>query len=88
MLNQLDELKRFADKGGVESASEFEQQAFDVILGGVSKVFDLSDEDPRWVERYDTGHIKIPKGLPSGARRRKRTAKPSPAFRPRHWENR
>ena len=78
LLNQLDELKRFADKGGVESASEFEQQAFDVILGGVSKVFDLSDEDPRWVERYDTGHIKIPKVLP----KKKKNGKAIPGFSP------
>mgnify|MGYP001157339663 FL=1 len=78
LLNQLDELKRFADKGGVESASEFEQQAFDVILGGVSKVFDLSDEDPRWVERYDTGHIKIPKGLP----KKKKNGQAIPGFSP------
>ena len=78
LLSQLDELKRFADKGGVESASEFEKQAFDVILGGVSKVFDLSDEDPLWLQRYDTGHIKIPKGLP----KKKKNGKAIPGFSP------
>lgn len=78
LLSSLDGLKRFADKGGVESASEFEKQAFDVILGGVSKVFDLSGEDPRWLERYDTGHIKIPKGLP----KKKKNGKSIPGSSP------
>ena len=35
----------------------FREQAFGVLLGGVSKAFDLSQENPKLVERYDTSGI-------------------------------
>jgi len=64
LLQQLDGLKRQADAAGaLDGADKFRQQAFDVILGGVSRAFDLSKEDPKLIERYDTGEFAIPKKL-------------------------
>ena len=34
-----------------------QQQAFDVILGGVADAFDLKKEDPRTLARYDTSKL-------------------------------
>ena len=64
LLTSLDRIKREADTGGLlEGADKFQQQAFDVILGGVSEAFDLSKEDPRLVAKYDTGEFAIPAKL-------------------------
>ncbi len=64
LLGQLDQLKRDADASGrLEGADRFQQQAYDVILGGVSDAFDLSQEDKALVARYDTGEFAIPKYL-------------------------
>ena len=79
LLQTLDDLKRQAESSGVvESAGRFEQQAFDVILGGISDAFDVSREDPRLLEQYDTSRFTIPKGLP----KRKKNGKAIPGFSP------
>lgn len=58
LLSELDRIKRGADASGVLNGMDrFQQQAFDVILGGVADAFDLSQEDPRVVERYDTSPL-------------------------------
>jgi hypothetical protein len=55
LLAQVDRLRRRAESdGSLEAANRFEQQAFDVLVRGVADAFDLSKEDPRLVERYDT----------------------------------
>ncbi|MCA9269782.1 MAG: DUF1501 domain-containing protein, partial [Planctomycetales bacterium] len=56
VLEQLDRLKRTADaKGQLEAMDQAQAQAYQVLLGGgVSRALDLSAEDPRVVERYDT----------------------------------
>ena len=56
LLSQLDSLRRQVDARGVlESVGQFQQQAFDVLMRGVADAFDLSQEDPKLVDRYDTG---------------------------------
>jgi len=55
LLDQLDDLQRAAESAG--SSDPFREQAFGVLLGGVSKAFDLSQENPKLVERYDTSGI-------------------------------
>jgi hypothetical protein len=55
LLDQLDDLQRAADAG--TGSDPFREQAFSVLLGGVSKAFDLSQENPKLVERYDTSGI-------------------------------
>ncbi|MBC8354416.1 MAG: DUF1501 domain-containing protein [Planctomycetes bacterium] len=64
LLTQLDAIKRNVDAAGtLNGADRFQQQAFDVIVGGVSDAFDLSKEDARLVERYDTSMFEIPAWL-------------------------
>ncbi|MCH8924327.1 MAG: DUF1501 domain-containing protein [Planctomycetes bacterium] len=64
LLGKLDSIRRDIDTGGrLDGADKFQQQAVDVILGGVSKAFDLSQEDPKTIERYDTGKWAIPPKL-------------------------
>ena len=61
LLADLDRWKRWADTSGVvEGFSTFQQQAFDTLLRGVSGAFDLSQEDPKLIERYDTAPL-VPK---------------------------
>lgn len=52
----LDRLNRHVDaRGAIRSFGQFEQQALDLVLGKSRAAFDVSQEDPKLVERYDTG---------------------------------
>ena len=58
LLSSLDNMRRGIDASGVmDSSTEFQQQAFDVLSGSVAQAFDLSKEDPRVLARYDTTHL-------------------------------
>jgi hypothetical protein len=58
LLSQLDELRAELDlQGESQALDQIQQQAFDVILGGVADAFDLSKEDPRVIDRYDTASL-------------------------------
>ncbi len=61
LLASLDQWNRAMDAsealGGV---SDLQSLAFDVLRRGVSDAFDLSKEDPRLIERYDTSKL-LPK---------------------------
>lgn len=51
----LDRYRRRLDKSGAQDdLDKYEQQAFDLILGKSRDAFDLSQEDPKLVRRYDT----------------------------------
>jgi len=64
LLSQLDRIRREADASGtLAGADEYQQQAFDVIVGGVGQAFDLSQEDPALLARYDTSQYAIPRYL-------------------------
>jgi hypothetical protein len=64
LLTALDRLRKQAETtGGLESVDEFRNQAFDVILGSAADAFDLSKEDPRTLEMYDTASFDIPKSM-------------------------
>ena len=55
----LDQLNRRIDaNGSIQSLDKFEQQALDLVLGRSRAAFDLTKEDPRVVERYDTSHYE------------------------------
>ena len=60
LLGGLDELDRSTDQSGKMAAFDKHlQQALETILGGVTRnALDLSKEDPRVVERYDTSHLR------------------------------
>lgn len=57
LLRGLDQLKRRAEDGLLQGADRFQQQAFEIITGGVADAFNLSKEDPRTIERYDTSRL-------------------------------
>ncbi|MCE9532671.1 MAG: DUF1501 domain-containing protein [Planctomycetes bacterium] len=58
LLAQLDTVRRKVDSLGVmEGSDRFQQQAFDVITQGVASAFDLTKEDPKTIEKYDTSKI-------------------------------
>jgi hypothetical protein len=58
LLSRLDAFKRNVESAGnLEGADAFQQQAFDVIVRGVAEAFDLSKEDPKTLERYDTSSL-------------------------------
>ena len=62
LLNQLDDLKRHTERVmQYQSVDRYTEQAFDVLLGDASAAFDLSVEDRKTFERYDTSHIKVGK---------------------------
>src|SRR5690606_37649039 len=57
----LDNIRRTADaRGQLEGMDRFQQQAFETIVGGAAEAFDLSKEDPKVVERYDTWNLMTP----------------------------
>ena len=54
LTKSLDVLKRKLDSSSaVHQASSLQQQAIDVLMKGVGEAFDLTNEDPRLIERYD-----------------------------------
>ncbi|MEC7567262.1 MAG: DUF1501 domain-containing protein [Planctomycetota bacterium] len=64
LLRQLDTLKRnLHNQQTLEGADQFTQQAFDVLLKGVARSFDLTDESPATLDRYDTHEFEIPSSV-------------------------
>lgn len=64
LLSKLDRARWAAEKSETFAASsQLQQQAFDVILGGVSRAFDLSQEDSAVVARYDTAPLVKPASI-------------------------
>ncbi|MEO2011088.1 MAG: DUF1501 domain-containing protein [Pirellulaceae bacterium] len=60
LLAQLDRFKKHADNhNAIDSLDRFRQQAFNVVLGSATEALDLSREDPRNVERYDTSMYRV-----------------------------
>jgi hypothetical protein len=58
LLSSFDNLRRDVDKtGAMEGSDRFQQQAFDVVTRGVAKAFDLTKEDRKTVEKYDTSKL-------------------------------
>ena len=58
LRQSLDRLARNVDTSGMmEGLDRFEQQAFNLLLGKGRRAFDLSDEDPALVRRYDTSRF-------------------------------
>jgi hypothetical protein len=60
LLEKLDGLKRtLAEGDAADAMGRYEQQAFDLILRNAGDALDLSREDPRLVERYDTASHRV-----------------------------
>jgi hypothetical protein len=61
LLQQLDQIRRYADTTELHKGLDpIQQQAFDTIVGGVAEAFDLSQEDPKTIARYDTSCLLRP----------------------------
>lgn len=64
LLSKLDHLKRSLERDhSYDGIEELRSQAFNTIVSGTAAAFDLSDEDPRVIERYDTSHIARPENI-------------------------
>ena len=60
LLSSIDGLRREVDaNGNLAAADEYEQRALDLILGTAADTFDLSKENPKLIEDYDTSSMKI-----------------------------
>jgi hypothetical protein len=58
LLRRLDDLQRAFDTQASSGTTDpFREQAFSLLLAGVSKAFDLSAESPALIERYDTSKL-------------------------------
>ena len=64
LLSRLDTLRRRLDNESIlDGADQFTQQAFDVLLKGVARSFDLSEEPPSILQQYDTREFQIPQSV-------------------------
>jgi hypothetical protein len=55
LLSALDRLRRKVDQSGMmDGLDKYRQQAFEMVVRGISDAFDLSKEDPATVAKYDT----------------------------------
>jgi hypothetical protein len=63
LLATLDGVKRQLQVPGFD---DFRRQAFETILGGVEYAFDLSQEDQRVIDRYDTSRLCNPESVRLG----------------------
>jgi hypothetical protein len=61
LLAELDRIRHSFDAGGQAATfDKLREQAFTSLIRGVAQAFDLSREDPRVVERYDTAPLVRP----------------------------
>lgn len=73
LLRQLDNTARAFDSSG-EVVENNRRLAFDILRRGISQAFDLSGEDPKAIERYDTSHFDTPPHLIRGEKNGKMSA--------------
>lgn len=71
LLTGLDRIRRSLDAGGLmDGVDALRQQSFDTLLGGVAEAFNLSSENPRTIERYDTAPLVRPEQISTRWRNR------------------
>ena len=58
LLSAIDQWRENVDQTGATQGFErFQAQAFQTLTGGITEAFDLSQEDPKTIENYDTSKI-------------------------------
>ena len=58
LLSAIDQWRENVDNAGSTQGFErFQDQAFKTLTGGITDAFDISHEDPRTIERYDTSKL-------------------------------
>lgn len=73
LLSGLDRIRHQMDSSGNwEGMDALRQQAFNTLLGGVAEAFDLSQEDPATIRRYDTAPLVRPEEIDQKWRNHKR----------------
>ncbi len=61
LLSELDRIQhRLETDGTWQGLNALKEQAFSTVLGGVASAFDLSEEDPRTIRKYDTAPLVKP----------------------------
>jgi Protein of unknown function (DUF1501) len=66
LLAELDRVRwAFDAEGNAGGIDKLREQAFSSVVNGVAQAFDLSREDPRVVERYDTAPLVRPEVINS-----------------------
>ncbi len=64
LLAKLDKVKRSIDaSGSINGLDRFEGQALEMIVRGAGEAFDISKEDAKTIERYDTSNFRVGKKL-------------------------
>ncbi|MCP4194094.1 MAG: DUF1501 domain-containing protein [Planctomycetaceae bacterium] len=63
LLTSIDRMKRQVESNQIQTTSQYQQQALDLILGSASKVFNLASESKRLVDKYDTSETMIGKKI-------------------------
>lgn len=64
LLSQLDNINRGIDaSGSLVGSDKFEQQAIELVTRGASEAFDLKQESPATIERYDTSKFRTGKKI-------------------------
>jgi hypothetical protein len=64
LLSKLDNVKRSIDaSGNLAGLDRFEERALDMIVRGAGEAFDITKEDARTLERYDTSNFRVGKKL-------------------------
>jgi len=58
LLARLDQWRRVIGESDIaESFDRFQSQAYQTLTGSVSEAFDITREDPKLIERYDTSRL-------------------------------
>jgi uncharacterized protein (DUF1501 family) len=58
LLHQLDNLRRRVETThALDDVSAYEKRAYEVIVRGIAQAFDLSKEDAKTVDKYDTSNL-------------------------------
>ena len=58
LLGSVDQWRARVDEAGATGTfGRLQSQAFETLTGGVSEAFDITQEDPRTIERYDTSKL-------------------------------
>ena len=63
LLGELDRVKQAINGEGLAGDDRLNRQAFETIVGGVANAFDLSNENQKVIESYDTAPLVRPENI-------------------------
>ena len=75
LLASLSNFRRQVESGSfTEGLDKLQSQAFETLTGGISEAFDVSKEDAKTLERYDTAGLIDPRNISKRWNNQKRYA--------------